>query len=295
MNASTKRPDDLEGRKFPPIGFCIYCGSDGGTEGLRDEHVVPFSLGGNAVLTKASCRQCEAVTSYLDGYLARSIYYDYRLQAGVQSRRKQPTKRTALIAFGSERKTVEFDIKDHPHFLNLPIWGRPGLMYAEQPTREFKEYQVATFYGASNETLSQLKLHKDRNVEVVNEYSINLETFSRAIAKIAYCSLIATIGLKNFRPLYTPAIILGRYPYPSHFVGCQSNVDVPPADRHKRHMIEYGVYEHGRLLLAHLSIRLFSDSGSQDGHGMPIYEVLVGAPRVAALPVLLGQSKPVLP
>ena len=63
--------NDIQGKTFQGFGRCIYCGSDGGTNGLRSEHIVPFSLGGKTVILEASCTSCEAKTSYLDGYLAR--------------------------------------------------------------------------------------------------------------------------------------------------------------------------------------------------------------------------------
>jgi hypothetical protein len=75
---------DIQGVKFPGYGRCIYCGSTGP---LKDEHIIPFSLGGKAVIEAASCGDCEKVTSYLDGYLARQIFHEYRAHAGMKSRR----------------------------------------------------------------------------------------------------------------------------------------------------------------------------------------------------------------
>jgi 5-methylcytosine-specific restriction endonuclease McrA len=68
--------EDVAEQKVPVQGggVCIYCGWDGGEEGLRDEHTVPYSLGGNTVLLKASCADCEAITSYLDGYIANAAF-----------------------------------------------------------------------------------------------------------------------------------------------------------------------------------------------------------------------------
>ena len=59
--------ENVQGRKIrvPGGGRCVYCGSDGGADGLRDEHAIPYSLGGTAELLKASCSDCEKVTSYL--------------------------------------------------------------------------------------------------------------------------------------------------------------------------------------------------------------------------------------
>jgi len=49
-----------------PPGRCIYCGSDGGNRG--DEHIVAYCLAIDAYLPKASCQDCAAKTSYLEGY-----------------------------------------------------------------------------------------------------------------------------------------------------------------------------------------------------------------------------------
>jgi hypothetical protein len=34
---------------YEPVGVCMYCGSNGGKEGLRKEHIVPYSLGGRLI------------------------------------------------------------------------------------------------------------------------------------------------------------------------------------------------------------------------------------------------------
>ena len=65
---------DIQGKIYPGFGRCIYCGSDGGTDGLRDEHIMPYCLGGNAVIEKASCKACEASHE-----LSRWLYGSARL------------------------------------------------------------------------------------------------------------------------------------------------------------------------------------------------------------------------
>jgi 5-methylcytosine-specific restriction endonuclease McrA len=52
------KTENVAGKKQPVKGggICIYCGWDGGTDGLHDEHVVPYSLGGNTELLKAVAR-----------------------------------------------------------------------------------------------------------------------------------------------------------------------------------------------------------------------------------------------
>ena len=46
--------------------------------------IVPLSLGGTAVIEKGSCARCEKITSYLDGYLARDIFNEYRSHVGTR-------------------------------------------------------------------------------------------------------------------------------------------------------------------------------------------------------------------
>ena len=127
---------DFQGALLAPVGRCIYCGSDGGTDGLRDEHVVPYALGGNTILPSASCAACEAITSYLDGYLTRGIFLDLRLQTGIQTRRpkERPKERPVTFETESGDRTLVVPVRDHPHFVHLPIWGPPGIMAGEQLT-----------------------------------------------------------------------------------------------------------------------------------------------------------------
>lgn len=48
--------EDIQGKKYPSFGRGIYCGSDGGADGLRDEHIIPKSLGSNpAYPTEMPC------------------------------------------------------------------------------------------------------------------------------------------------------------------------------------------------------------------------------------------------
>jgi len=47
--------EDVQGKSHPRFGRCIFCGSDGGADGLRREHIMPKSLGGQAAIQKASC------------------------------------------------------------------------------------------------------------------------------------------------------------------------------------------------------------------------------------------------
>jgi hypothetical protein len=109
--------------------------------------------------------------------------------------------------------------------------------------------------------------------------SLNNLVFARAIAKIAYCNVVARYGLDGLRPLVLPDLILGRYPCVPYFVGTDPGEPPPPDARNMRHAVQIATAngrEGLRFLVA--SVRLFAHSGTRE-HGMPIYHVVVGAPR----------------
>jgi hypothetical protein len=105
---------------------------------------------------------------------------------------------------------------------------------------------------------------------------VNLATFSRGLAKIAYCDAVLRYGLDGFRPLAIPDIILGRYTNIAHFVGSENRLPLPPYARGFPHSVTGGTITYKRLKLLTSTIRLFGDSGTKE-HGMPYYMVIVGA------------------
>lgn len=135
---------DIQGHKFPGYGRCIYCGVTGA---LKDEHIVPFSLGGKAIIEAASCGACEKITSYLDGYLARQIFHEYRVHVGMKSRRpkERPTELAAMIVKqDGTHERRQFVPKEHPYFLVMPVWNLPGILLGEEPTHNFAIILVDT-------------------------------------------------------------------------------------------------------------------------------------------------------
>jgi hypothetical protein len=130
--------DNIQGRRYLPVGKCIYCGSDGGLKGLSDEHMVPFSLGGDAILPKASCAACATETSKIELYLARHIFHGLRSHVGAPSRKKSlPSTLSANISVGDQERSYEFLASDQAFALVLPTWDYPGIMRQAQPSEDF--------------------------------------------------------------------------------------------------------------------------------------------------------------
>ena len=74
--------------------------------------------------------------------------------------------------------------------------------------------------------------------QMIIDGSSNTAVFARAMMKIAYCHTVAQLGLDGFRKLYSRQIILGSYPFISHFIGCDFNEKPKSQSDITRHFIE---------------------------------------------------------
>ncbi|SCB13083.1 HNH endonuclease [Rhizobium hainanense] len=79
-------------------GYCIYCRAEGVR--LTDEHIVPYSLGGNHVLRDASCDHCAKITSKVELKIARELWGQARQSFGATSRRKKRKGKTQIVPDG---------------------------------------------------------------------------------------------------------------------------------------------------------------------------------------------------
>jgi hypothetical protein len=270
--------ENVAGKKEPVKGggVCIYCDWDGGGK-LHDEHVVPYSLGGNTELLAASCSDCEGITSYLDGYLANAVFGDLRVHLDLQSRSGHDETLSATVETPEGQRVVDLATPDHPFFLNMPIWRPPGVMRGAQISDGFGSAgKFIYWYLPPNirKTIGLSDGEIGRIVDTSREH--NLAAFSRALAKIAYCQAVMKHGLNGFRALVTPDIILGRYSHVAFFVGSDPTEPSPPYPRGVQHSVGLGSMTYKNLKLLTATIRLFGDSGTAE-HGMPFYTVIYGA------------------
>jgi hypothetical protein len=110
---------------------------------------------------------------------------------------------------------------------------------------------------------------------------IDYSTYARALTKIAYCQAVANIGFGEFRSLATTDIVLGRYPNVPYFVGSRVSDPPPPLSQNVLHAMDVAFLTIDRIKLIRVRIRLFASSGAGP-NGLPLYEVIVGAPRLEA-------------
>jgi hypothetical protein len=275
----------IDRKEYASFGQCIYCGAAADQVALTDEHIVPFSLGGNAVILEGSCKACASETTKLEDEIARKVFLEFRTHVDAPTRRKKKRAKELPFTFksaGGEAETKTVRVADHPFFASMPVWGLPGLLDGKLPSAEFEHHKAHVFYWLPPNIREVMGLADGVVGEIpFPEFRINHQRFARGIAKIAYCQAVATLGLHNFRHLALPDLILGRYPNIPYFVGCKIEDPPQPADRSVAHVIQIGIEKVNDILLVVGTVRLFANSGVED-HGPPIYEVVVGAPRRVA-------------
>ena len=271
--------DDVQGRKYTGFGRCIYCGSGGGETGLRDEHIIPFSLGGNAVIERASCAECEKKTSRIEGYLSRMIFLQFRTHTGVQTRRpkERPKSFDAVIRIGeSVIEERPIPVADHPMFLMVPILPIAGLLRNEQPTTQFEGATVTLYYGGHDDMHQRLGVDQSRRLQIKIDTTMDLALFGRALAKISFCTAVATFGLVGFNHLDMPQLILGNYPFVPHYLGGDGTQGTSPPEPDSLHRSDIDMAEVGGSRMLVVKLRLFANHNA-NGHGLPTYKVIVGA------------------
>ena len=276
-------PERIDRKEYPSFGECIYCGAKAGEVELTDEHIVPFSLGGNAVILRGSCKACAKETTKIENEVGRKVLWDFRTKIGEQTRRPKdrPKAGSFTVSINSAaREILTVPIPDRPFFVPMPVWGMPGLVTGAPPSAVFQEYKAHVFYWVPPNIRETLNLRHGDVAEIpFPEFRIDHEKFARAIAKIAYCQAVVKFGLRGFRRLVLPDLILGRYPSVPYFVGCPLANPNPPSDPKVKHVVQLSVVSRGPLKLMLGEVRLFANSGTAE-HGPPVYYAIVGAPAL---------------
>lgn len=269
----------IERKEYPSFGKCIYCGALASDAELTDEHIVPFSLVGNAVILKGSCKKCAAETAKIEHELGRKVFWDFRAHVNAPTRRKKdrPTELPFTFSIaGRAKQTKTVPIGDHPYLTAMPVWGLPGLLEGRPTDAPFQEYKAHVFYWIPPNIKETLALEDGVVAEIpFPEFRIDHHRFARAIAKIAYCQVVAQFELATCAGSALPSMILGQNPNVPYSVGCKLEDPPPPADRNVLHVIQVATeWVRGRFFVI-VTVRLFANSGVEH-HGSPIYEVVVG-------------------
>ena len=145
------------------------------------------------------------------------------------------------------------------------------------PCEEFANYKAHLFYYISPKIKELLHLENGDVCEIeMPPYIVKHEEFARAMMKIGYCQAVVIFGLRGFRRLNIPQIILGNYRYVPYMVGSEYNTISPPHPFAQHEIkIMHTAYKNLKFITA--KIRLFANTGYAQ-FGPPFYETVVGAP-----------------
>jgi hypothetical protein len=253
---------------YAPVGHCIYCPDDG-ANGLGDEHIIPYALNGTQILPKASCHKCEGITSYLDGFISRSVFYHLRTHAQMQTRSKLPTEFRVMFTYknGSEEE-VDVPANIHPATLVLPKFQMPSLLSGATPDGNFRFTYIQWMRESAE--FDELKKQKGA-IKAEVRTSIKPQQFSRVIAKIAHSYATAQLGHNRFTPLLLDLIHQRVVENAPELIGSQDVT--PPAASGVLH--ELSLMPHDQFVV--VRIRLFASSVA-GGAPMPVYLAVAGRP-----------------
>lgn len=251
-------------RNARPVGYCIYCGANDCD--LSREHIVPFALGGNVVLPKASCSKCAAITSKFERFVAKEVLGPFRVRGGAPTRRPnlRPTELPLeLIDFDGGRREVEVASGEHPATLILPVFAKPRILTL--PGEERRETLKMWLALPDSEVLSLPQRH---GASAMRLGIFEFLSFCRLLAKISHGAAFLDLAWTNLWQPLLPDLILGRTDKYDILVGGTDCVQNSPEDLGCPVFFESVDIGEERYLVAEL--RLFANQGS------PTYRVVVG-------------------
>lgn len=263
-----------ETKNLRTVGRCIYCGASGDGVKLTKEHMIPYSLGSNVYLKDASCLSCAKVTRALEQHVARSIFGHHRIHRNVQTRHpeQRPDELDARVLRGGSESKISLPIKDHPHFLGMPVWAPPQILRGLPPANDFEQLSVDLFWDIPPSLKDALGLADEEQVEIKPDIKADAAIFGRALAKIAYCHMIANPKLDEFDAGQIPNLILGKYPFVPYLVGSTMTPNMAPEHSDVIHGVGLADIRCGNVRRLIACIRLFVKEGTNE-HGMPFYTV----------------------
>lgn len=268
---------DFSRRNYKPVGQCIYCGSDGGSAGLRREHIIPFSLKGNTTLQQASCETCERITRDFEHTCARTIFGPLRLQHDypTKHRHERPTHFDITIESSGQSEQRSVLVDDCPaHPILLPLLGPPGILQGRHQNDPFSFIQVAPFTAPLPDDRERIEhITSDETEEIRFTLKLEIVPLLQMLAKIAHAFTIGECGIDSFKPLL-PDLIRGRASHYPFLIGGATEYErgTAPVELDPDHCLDLGYGDvEGRTLVG-VKVHLFYK------FNFPVYWIVVGEP-----------------
>lgn len=235
-------------------GKCIYCDAEGS---LTDEHMLPFSLGGQHILKKASCKACASQTSLIERRVARDMWGDARTSYAAPSRRK--SKRADYI----EMDGIKVPSAQYPGQFCFPHMPRPGLLQTPPSGADHSPLWNIKFYGDTNRLKRIEKKYPGR---VKFKFRYRPTEFSQMLLKAAYCHALTEIPIDLFSNNFRDAIFDAGFNH-SRLVGFSER---QLGRQELGYFFQTELIGNREEILVAPEVQIFSNVGT------PTYQVVVG-------------------
>lgn len=226
-------------RKYEQAGACIYCGDCGA---LSDEHIIPFGLGGQWIVPKASCVACAKTTGAFEGTCQRTMLGAFRMYYSLPTRR--PKERPAQLSLKVKLTThsdwtmLDVDRDIYPFLVIFPLFDLPDHLSGVEPPGDraasVKKLWVRAASFRDGLTSHVQNLAEELNVAAIEPTAtIHAPEFFRMLAKIAHAFAVAELGAASFRPFLGAMICDGDTSEGLRFVGGLDAAEPAAPDLHE--------------------------------------------------------------
>jgi hypothetical protein len=249
---------------FASAKLCIYCLN--AERPLTREHVIPRGMGGGMILPEASCSNCQKIINEIETYCMRGPFLSHRLAAGMVNHPEDLGDAIRMpIIIDGVRHEKEFPVEQYPRFLVLPeLHDSPGILGGHSTDGNFGRVSFS-IWGDEEELRA---LNAEGNAILMDGF--NLDSFARALAKMAHGYAAGELRLENFDPLLPP-FILGKAPNSATYLIGNWGEDGMARPPGVIHQIGYAFRELGDRVLIEVRIRLFANL-----ENTPVYRIAVG-------------------
>jgi hypothetical protein len=246
---------------YPSKGVCIYCGAK--DLHLKDEHVVPYSLGGTHVLRQASCSRCEDMTKKFEQKVARDLWGDARTSFNAPTRRKKERKKYVDMSdpTGHGRKRA-VPANEYPAGFVFYKMGACGFLKGLPETTDLSSsWQMIV---VDDDARRNAFFSKHGHYPVLTFRHVP-DAFGRLLAKIGYCQTLTALELDDFDPLILP-YIKGEKKNISFVVGSKDGAPEPD----NGYRLTTGYSDQTERMILVTEVRLYANTHA------PTYMVVVG-------------------
>jgi hypothetical protein len=246
---------------YPSKGICIYCGVTGVQ--LKDEHVVPYSLGGKHVLREASCARCEKMTTKFERQVARDLWGDARTSFDQPTRRKRQRKTHIEMSNPNEPSRKQLiPAEEYPGGFVFYKMGQCGFVRGLPETTDLSGSWQLVMVDDEARRNSFFEKHGHHAALTFRHVP---DAFGRLLAKIGYCQVLTALDPLDFRAFILP-YIKGEKKNISYLVGSKDGV--PDTGNGYRLTTFTGDLADRMILM--VEVRLYANTHA------PTYEIVVG-------------------